>query len=389
MLLTRLATIELNRPAPSRLGRWTLQASNQVAVTVSMIQGAEDITTAPAPQPAGLSFAWPYERTSARLAVAATVPAGAVQVDSDHLAAIPDQPRLMAEAAILEYADLLGVTYQCRRVVRSPKPCVALSGEDDQERDTLKAATGLRAPLRSRPRAVLLPEMLAGSSIGVTVVDRLDGLALLADALSEDGPVGQVHDLFRVLERAFATGPVSCIDPLLALLQAGPVDLGWSRDEIADWFLRLRPEVTHADRRPVYARAADVAPHLGRIEYAAYDVLFNKETWRTTDGARRNAILLGAGIERDGDTMRIQRPDVTIVMPWIDPFGVFPIDFDFTVQASGEALTAMPGYTADEDGTYIARARVRNALTPQSEVYECEILTKHGPPLAAHPRSSD
>ena len=150
---------------------------------------------------------------------------------------------------------------------------------------------------------------------------------------SADEGVGRANNLFRVFERAFAKGPKGCIDPLVMLLQAGPISLGWTRDEVEDWFERLRPEVMHADQRETYARNPDVEPYLPRLEYAAFDALLNKASWRSPDSDRRNVITLAAGVDSDNQTLRLQRPDATLLFPWIDPFGVFPVDFQ--VRANG------------------------------------------------------
>jgi hypothetical protein len=136
--------------------------------------------------------------------------------------------------------------------------------------------------------------------------------------------------------------------------------------------------MTHADRRQVYARAPDVEPHLARIEYAAYDVLLNKATWHTSDSNRRNVIRLAAGIDSDNATLRLQRPDATLVFLWTDPFGLFPVDFSVRVGAERPSLTAMPGYTSDEDDVFTTRMRVRNDFGDDPKVYWYEVLTKHG-----------
>lgn len=288
MRLTRLGTVELTRPSPAQLGRWTMTASNGVPVRVTGMRGAADITNTPNALEHGVQFTWPRERTGARLVLQASVDAGAPSVDKNSLARVPNGPRRLAEAAIVEYADRLSVVYQCRRVIRSPKPCLALTSDLIDGKEILRAAAGIRAPQSSRPRARLLPALQPDNPIGELISDRLDGPAFLADSLSADGPVGEVHDMFRLFEHAFASGPKSCVEPLLELLTAP--DLGWTSDELADWFERLRSEVTYADmwRRDTYARAADVTPFLGRIEYAAYDVLLNKKTRHSRDWQRRD-----------------------------------------------------------------------------------------------------
>lgn len=60
--------------------------------------------------------------------------------------------------------------------------------------------------------------------------------------------------------------------------------LEYASPEVDEWF-KLRPLVIHADRRDDYARSRDIEPYIGRMEFGAYDVLFNKATWRKADVA--------------------------------------------------------------------------------------------------------
>jgi hypothetical protein len=354
MKLTRYVTVELSRPSPTQLGRWTYSASNGVEVTILSIFGAEDVTSADLPTSGGLRFMWPNRSKNARILMMATLEAGEPRINRDNLVMLNEEARLRAEAAIMEYGDLLAVTCGCRRVFRSPKPCLALEGSNESEQKLLRRSSGIAAPFPMRPRAIQLPELKPGSAGKIPVADRMDGLALLADALSEDGAVGQVHNFFRLFERAFAKGPGDCIEPILSFLKSSPSKLSWTHEEISDWFLRLRPEVTHADRRENYARAMDVEPYLARIEYVAYDVLLNKAVWRNVDSSRRNAVSLRAGIDSDNSTMRLQHANTTLVFPWIDPFGLFEVEFDLELTFTPHVITNMPGYTSDMNSSYLA-----------------------------------
>ena len=319
----------------------------------------------------GAVVTWPFEHTVTRLATWAIADIPSPSMGIDTLVGVDDDARLRLEAAIIEFGDFLSVTYQCRRIVRSPVPCVAIVPEGEGEAAELAQASGIRSPFKARPRGRLLPDIGEGVDVGAAVVDRLDGLALLADALSEDGAIGQLHNLFRVFERAFRKGPGDCAKLLLAFLKAGPVDLGWTDSEVNDWFLRLRPEATHADRREPFARAADAEPHLGRLEHAAYDVLLNKARWRSADSERRDLITLRAGVDADNETVRLQTPTAVLIAPWLDPFGVFPIDFNFRPEIGPPALTQMPGYTGHGPGEFITRGRFqRDDQSAEPLIYE-------------------
>lgn len=90
---------------------------------------------------------------------------------------------------------------------------------------------------------------------------------------------------------------------------------------------------------------------LARIEYVAYDVLLNKAISRNVDSSRRNAVSLRAGIDSDNSTMRLQHADTTLVVPWIDPFGLFEVEFDLELTFTPHVITNMPSCTSDMNGS--------------------------------------
>src|SRR6185503_17195257 len=115
--------------------------------------------------------------------------------------------------------------------------------------------------------------------------DRVDGVALLAEALSHGHAMGQFHELVRLFERAFARSSNTLLDPLANFLaKAGQ---GYTRDEVETWVVKMRHLATHADVQPDFALEADVRPVLSRMLMAAYEVLFNKNTWQTPASGRR------------------------------------------------------------------------------------------------------
>ncbi len=158
--------------------------------------------------------------------------------------------------------------------------------------------------------------------------DRTDGLALLADSLAETGAVGRCRDFFRLFERAFKRDSDKLIPPLSTFLESNPRHdaLAFSHDEVRHWVKIIRPMTIHADRSKIVGRNPEVEPYLGRMESAAYDVLFNKRNWRQPSAQRQQRVTFMSGVSKDRFTQVALQLGATIYVRWIDPFGVFPID---------------------------------------------------------------
>src|SRR5207249_4919100 len=119
---------------------------------------------------------------------------------------MPGEPRARAESAIGEFGDVLGVAFQCKRVLRSPRPCVALRPESPDEAAAIVGVPGLRREWLSHPQAQVMPPVVP-ARLAPALADRLDGLALLADSLGDDNAVARARELFRLFERAFGRCP--------------------------------------------------------------------------------------------------------------------------------------------------------------------------------------
>ncbi len=248
-----------------------------------------------AERPGGMRFDWTREGDVTSVGVFVEVQAP-LEVDSRSCVVVPDEERRRAEAAIVEYGDLLGVMLQCKRQFRSPDPCVAVTFTPEE------VANGVVGLARSHDRftkaRVLRHSEKDPSIVERLVADRLDGIALLADSLAEDGAAARVRDLFRLFERAFALSPGRAIKPLTSFLASSPRRLGYTESEVASWLVSLRSKLSHADRRDDYARSHDADPFLGRIEYAAYDVLFNKAKWRDQSADRRDGLRFASAVDQ-------------------------------------------------------------------------------------------
>jgi hypothetical protein len=137
-------------------------------------------------------------------------------LNEDGVIVIPQRPLKEAEVAIESLANLIAIGERCKRSILSPAPSVAFLPEDQASLDWLDSTNGIRRT----GRAIL---DTVGFGIDADVLselpsDRLDGVALLAEALAHEHPTGVFHELMRVFERAFGRASSDLIEPLSEFL---------------------------------------------------------------------------------------------------------------------------------------------------------------------------
>jgi hypothetical protein len=237
---------------------------------------------------------------------------------------VPNDLRRKLEDAIESIADLLSITHQCSRSVTSVMPYVAIDPVDGEAKEWLATATAIRVEEGGVPDR--MKHTLDLDTVAPLLADRLDGASLLAEALCQKHPTGKLHEYIRLFERAFArsAGEV-CRDLLADFLK--PRDWGYEQTEIDHW-LHLRHLATHADRRREYAVEADTRPVVNRMEQAAFDVLFNKETWHTPNLTRRSAFnpVYGSLSPRGLNMFKTASATVQMVFAFFDGFHAYPLD---------------------------------------------------------------
>lgn len=320
MQLTRLAIIGLSNPAPAKVLRTAYLARNGVKVVVNDVNGAE--LTAEREPLAGFQFMWPRDEAEAHVAVSATVSELKEEFSEAGHLVIPTGARLRAEAAIEEFGDILAVAYQCRRVVRSPEPCVALRADHPGE---LRSADTLEKPssLGKTPPRLLDP--LVDPEVAGLMQDRHVGAALLAGALSSESPIERARDFYRLYESAFASGMGGMTKKLFAFLSSSPYDMEFSTTEIHKW-VSLRGAVMHADKRVAFG--VDIEPYLVRMEWAAYDLILHKQKWGTTDALRRPGLAFKSGVVPSKGL--VVWGEAVVRTQWLDAFGAYEIDRTMT-----------------------------------------------------------
>ncbi|MDE2589582.1 MAG: hypothetical protein KGL95_07950 [Patescibacteria group bacterium] len=245
---------------------------------------------------------------------------------------IPEVPRKEMEQVIEYLANIISVSEMCQRTISSPAPCIAFRPENKEELDWLNGTKGIPHTLQSNQefRFSLQNEFQQNSFLS----DRLDGVTMMAEALSCSHLTGKLHEFMRLFERAFTLSSKPLIKPLSDFLMHSKVKI--TIQDVAKWIVELRHPATHADRKDQFVSESDIRPYIYLIEQAAYDVLFNKLNWRDTSATRRDVYRPIAGVGNDKSGFIQQNSmGLTFQTQMLDPFGSYPFDL------SG-ALTTLP-----------------------------------------------
>ena len=248
---------------------------------------------------------------------------------------VPSEPRIELERSIEIAANMISVFEACKRSISSPSPCVAFFPEDDESREWLFQTNGIVFNMQTIP--FVQPKIKPDTEYFSLLNDRIDGIALLSEALSHTHATGKFHEFIRLFERAFTLGPWDLINPLAEFL-LGASNQGFSVAEVRRWLEELRHPATHADRRPYFLLESHIRPVIHRIQQAAYDVLFNKVNWRNPDTSRRKLW------SPQGGTSSPDLPNLFIIKDGtpqisfqiLDEFRAYPMDLKSVIEAPPE-----------------------------------------------------
>jgi len=206
-----------------------------------------------------------------------------LDITTEKLIIIPKEEREKIEKAIETAINLFAVSTGSSRSISSPTPYIALQPDNDEERKMLEELNGFVLNPTTIPGAPFQTEF--NDELLMMVHNRLDGVSLLAEALSHSHPTGRFHEFLRLFERAFTRSSSRLVQPLTEfLIQA---DQGFSKKEIENWVVKLRHPATHADRYEEFILESGIRPVVQRMKQAAYEILFNKKEWRNSTSERR------------------------------------------------------------------------------------------------------
>ena len=382
MQLIRVAVISLSDPAPPRVLQVEYHPQGAPIVVVEGVRDAEiDRTSTPLDGSMGTTVHLPeLGKRAAKVLVCSRVDGLPVELDEMNRLVVPVDARRQMEAAIEEFADLLAVAHQCRRTIRSPQTCVVAVPEHEGEfGDAVEMSLeDGRSPTNTR----LLPDLCV-DKIADLMVGRRDGLRLLASGLSEVSPGGRAREYYRLIEAAFGSALNSLSKPLYEYLKTGPFAdaLGFHKKEIDHW-IRVRGSAMHADKS--IALDADVLPFLGRLEWAAYDLLLHKLDWGTRDVARRVEVApVMSGLDAS-NSLVLFHPSASIQIRFADSFGVYAIEREEEVSVGGQgAIVNWPTPTSMES---VPDNSVRNSA-PVARTQQARATRRDGPRRPSKSRS--
>jgi hypothetical protein len=249
-------------------------------------------------------------------------------VDGDGFVEVPEDARRRAETALQVTANLLSIATGGSRALSSPSLHVAFHAQGSDERDWLGQHRGITEVEhgRSLPAFSVRLEERHLAALG----DRLEGAALVAEALANAHLTGRFHELVRLFELAFAENANRVVLHVADFLSAWPL-LGYSKTEVKRWLIRLRNPATHVDRagRNGIVLEVDLRSVIGRMTMAAYDVLLNKRNWGDPSVDRRDLWRPETGVlGPNGDQVFVRQHSTPAPLEAqiLDGFGAFALN---------------------------------------------------------------
>jgi len=210
--------------------------------------------------------------------------------------------RELAEAALLIVKDLLALKARSDIRIQACKPMFAVFSENGMPR---------KAGDWQMKDALLLPKV-EFKTIDLTkdlssMIDRMDAISLFSEAMTYEDGIGKFLNFWKIFENAFAQGGFALSSgKLTEFLITGGYD--YTAEEIEQW-RTIRSAGAHADLKFAERIAFDIdaIPHLGRLEQASLDVLFNKMKWWDKGTDRRQMWTPTTFIRRERGHFRVKK----------------------------------------------------------------------------------
>jgi len=247
---------------------------------------------------------------------------------SDGIAEPPREEREKCEEALNFVANIISCHSYSGREIGAVLPPIALVAESAFDEEVLSKVTGVGNHIKLLRFQPYVPPYLEYFE---DLQDRSEGVSLFAEALSNSNDLGKYRDLIRFFENAFNK---TCHGLSKKLKQFLRSEMGYTKSEIDFWF-SLRNGASHGDIGKAEKRVleSDVDKIVHRMEQAALDVLFNKNTWYTFNKNRREVWVPDLITNSPYPTQfHVIRPNQTqkdnITIEFTDSYGIYRLKSD-------------------------------------------------------------
>ncbi|XYD08803.1 hypothetical protein R1A27_28345 [Methylobacterium sp. NMS12] len=268
------------------------------------------------------------------------------KVTADRLIVFPKKVRILLEDYIETFCNIVAISLNCSRNITSGRPMLAMKPETHEDLSYLSQVKGFY--VKQQNCVVNKGKHNFDTNIYLPyLTDRMDGVALLAEALHAKSATAQVHEFIRLFERALSLSGRKLIEPLTAYF-AGTI-FGYTAEEIKNW-IKIRDGATHADARNEFYINGDCGWYVSRLEQAAYDLLLNKLSWRTPNLERRNIWVPDSGTTNDDSDIYLRNDrDFESQMQVFDEFRRFHMHLEGTFDVSKLNLWTGPMVDRPDD----------------------------------------
>lgn len=245
-----------------------------------------------------------------------------INPDSDIAELLSGQARHDAEEALEALARISAVDSRSTHELSSVSPFIGLASDSADDLAGLEGRAVAIRSMVSRHKVDSPTNILETVDLNV-FADRLEGVALLAEAINSQSPLGRYSQLLRLFESAFRLGPSGLTEPLANFLASSKHC--FEAEEVRAWTY-ARSFAIHADRRDEIYLDSDVRPFELRMLEAGYDVLLNKAKWRSKSSDRREIwAALGGSIGVNAGMYLTRGQAATIGIQVLDGFLAYPM----------------------------------------------------------------
>lgn len=236
---------------------------------------------------------------------------------------VPEVELTTAEVAIECVSNLISVSENVGRKIASPNPCVIFIAENKNEEEWLLGCEGVEGKVEPKPsiKSRVEPEQMLDIA-----KSRMDGVALMSEALSCDNSSAKFKEFIRVFELAFKRENRGLIKPLSKFLNN--CNRNYSENEIEKWISFYRHKSIHANGSE-FLLEAHINTIIHRVEQAAYEVLLTKTEWGNAS-TNRTSTWGSTDVQFKSKNNYVTRNyDIKVISVTMDERGAYPLTLGF------------------------------------------------------------